>query len=74
VKANAKPKGKIKRPYCPFAWHNNFFGREKCHTHKNKIRQLIHERHCTRLKCPYAKKGYGKWGGRFDTRDKGWFE
>jgi hypothetical protein len=61
----------LKRPDCPVGLHNRIFGKEKCHTHRWKWRQWLHEKHCLKLKCPYAKKGYGKWGGKFDTRDEG---
>ena len=67
-------KEKMKKPQCPFVMHNRVFGEEECHTHKNRIRQWLHEKHCKRLDCPHADRNYGKWGGKFDTRDKGWLE
>ncbi len=59
------------KPKCPKGLHNKIFRKEECHTHKWKWRQILHEKHCLMLKCPYTKKNYGKYGGKFDTRDKG---
>jgi len=66
-----KTDGKSKKPQCPYALHNVFFGKEECHSHKKGWRQWIHKHHCRRLGCPASKEKCGVWGGRFDTRDKG---
>jgi hypothetical protein len=60
------------RPQCPIGWHNRIMQEiEYCHTHQYKWRQWIHEKHCKKLKCPFAlDPKYGKWDGYFDTRDK----
>ena len=61
---------KEKRPRCPIGLHNKILNEiEYCHTHKYKWRQWLHHRHCISLGCQYAQRGYGVWGGKFDTRD-----
>jgi F0F1-type ATP synthase membrane subunit c/vacuolar-type H+-ATPase subunit K len=62
---------KSKKPQCPYALHNVFFGKEECHSHKKGWRQWIHKHHCRRLGCPASREKCGVWGGKFDTRDKG---
>ena len=39
-----------------FPWEEMVIN-EKCHEHKNKIRQFIHNFHCWNLKCKYREWG-----------------